>query len=122
MVALNEKPSTPELAELDSPSSGNLFEHDEPLSRLTKDLLRGQQLGISNQPLHALRLMGPEFDPNRSLQSDPNEDDSPEAMSMSSGPDDTPTLLPCLLDQMAALLPCLLGQVLSLLPFGRRDP
>lgn len=99
VVALNEKPSTPEFAELDSPSSENLFEYDEPLSPLTKDLLRGQQqlleesdsdtslkkppppvtLGISNQPLHALRLMGPEFDPHRSLQSDPNEDDSPEA-------------------------------------------
>ena len=106
VVALNQKPSTPELAELDSPSSENLFEHDKPLSPLTKDLLRGQQqlleesdsdtslkkppppvtLGISNQPLHALRLMGPEFDPHCSLQSDPNEDDSPEAMS--SGPDD----------------------------------
>lgn len=78
---------------------------------MTKDLLRGQQqlleesdsdtslkkppppvtLGISNQPLHALRLMGPEFDPHCSLQSDPNEDDSPEAMS--SGPDGTPVAM-----------------------------
>ena len=33
VVALHEKPSTPELAKLDSPSSENLFEHDEPLYR-----------------------------------------------------------------------------------------
>ena len=107
VVALDEKPLTPSLAHVDSPSS-NLFEHDEPLSPLTKDLVRGRQqlleesdsdtaepkklpspvtLSISNEPLHSLRLMGPEFDPPRSVQSDPIEDDSPVAMS--SRPDDS---------------------------------
>ena len=106
IVASDEKPLTPSLAHVESPSSENLFEHDEPLSPLTKDLLNGRQqlleesdsdtaepkklpspvtLSISNEPLHSLRLMGPEFDPPRSVSQIP--------LKMTA-------LLQCLLDQM----------------------